>query len=318
MNLTTVRPWRHAAPALGLLLAWILFLYRDTAVAMVTIWWRSETFTHGFLVPPIVLWLIWRQRHLIATQTPQPLFSVLALVAGVAFAWLLGDLVAVNAVTQLSLVTLLVLAVPAVVGVAPTFVSWPDGVQFLLQVVFAVVVLDIGITVAHWWSHRNDWLWRFHAVHHSATRMYGFNGLVKHPVHQAIETAAGMLPLVLLGVPGDVATAVAGLVVVQLLLQHSNVDYRVGLLRRWVALNEGHRLHHVARVPDGDVNFGLFLLIWDRLLGTYADPTARSVAGDELGIAGRAAYPVDYVDQLREPFRRPNRWTVSTRVDSRQ
>ena len=108
--------WRQAWPALLLLLAWILFLYRDTGIAMATIWYRSETFTHAFLVPPISLWLIWRQRHLIAVKTPQPLFSLLVLTAGVAFTWLLGDLVAINAVTQLALVTLLVLAVPAVLG----------------------------------------------------------------------------------------------------------------------------------------------------------------------------------------------------------
>lgn len=116
MNLTTVRPWRHAAPALGLLLAWILFLYRDTAVAMVTIWWRSETFTHGFLVPPIVLWLIWRQRAAMAALTPRPMAGAFVLTAGVAFIWLMGDLVAVNAITQLALVTLLVLSVPAALG----------------------------------------------------------------------------------------------------------------------------------------------------------------------------------------------------------
>ena len=29
---------------------------------MVGIWWRSETFAHGFLVLPISLWLVWRQR----------------------------------------------------------------------------------------------------------------------------------------------------------------------------------------------------------------------------------------------------------------
>ena len=210
---------------------------------------------------------------------------------------------AAHAIVNESSTAIGVLAVPAVVSAVPNLVSWPDGVPFVIQVVSAAVVLDVGITVAHWWSHRKDLLWRFHAVHHSVTRMYGFNGLVKHPVHQAVETTAGMLPLVLLGVPGDVAAAVAGLVVMQLLLQHSNVDYRVGKLGRWLALNEGHRLHHVARVPDGDVNFGLFLLVWDRLLGTFADPTGRSVEAHELGLAGRPRYPVGYVDQLREPFR---------------
>jgi exosortase A len=114
--ITPAQRWRQAWPALLLLLAWILFLYRDTAIAMVLTWSRSETFTHGFLVPPIVLWLVWRQRRSIAMQTPQPAIGVLAFIAGAAFVWLLGDLVAVNAVTQLTFVALLVLTVPAVLG----------------------------------------------------------------------------------------------------------------------------------------------------------------------------------------------------------
>ncbi len=196
-----------------------------------------------------------------------------------------------------------VAALPVLAQVTPNLSRWPDQLPFSLQVLLAVVVLDAGITIVHRLSHRWNWLWRFHAVHHSVRRLYGFNGLVKHPVHQAIETGVGMAPLVALGVPRDVGVALAGLVVLQLLLQHSNVDYRVGGLRRWLALNQGHRLHHVGRVPEGDVNFGLFLLIWDRLLGTYKDPTDRNVDDGELGIAGRPDYPVRYVEQLAMPFR---------------
>jgi exosortase A len=128
---TLAPAWRQALTALLLLLGWILFLYRDTGIAMVTIWYRSETFAHAFLVPPISLWLIWRQRHLIAAHAPQPMVGMLVLVAGAAFAWLLGDLVAVNAVTQLTLVTLLVLAVPAVLGLPITrLIIFPLGFLF--------------------------------------------------------------------------------------------------------------------------------------------------------------------------------------------
>lgn len=115
---TLTRPWRFVLPALLVLLAWVLFLYRDTGIAMVTIWARSETFTHGFLVPPIVLWLIWRQRQAIAAQQIQPALWVLLPVACTALVWLLGDLAAVNAVTQLALVALLVLTVPTVLGMS--------------------------------------------------------------------------------------------------------------------------------------------------------------------------------------------------------
>jgi exosortase A len=112
--------WRRALPQVVFAMVAILLLYRDTAVAMVTIWYRSETFTHAFVVPPIVAWLIWRKRAQLAALTPQPMRWVLLPMAAVVFVWLLGDLAAVNALTQLALVTLLVLTVPALLGMAVT------------------------------------------------------------------------------------------------------------------------------------------------------------------------------------------------------
>ena len=123
--------WRRALPALLLLLAAILLLYRDTAVAMVTIWDRSDTFAHCFTVLPIVLWLVWRRREALAAQTPRPSAWLLLPIAGAAMLWLLGDLAAVNATTQLALVALLVLAVPAVLGVAVArTIMFPLGFLF--------------------------------------------------------------------------------------------------------------------------------------------------------------------------------------------
>ena len=110
--------WRSAVPQVIVVIAAILFLYRETALAMVTIWYRSETFTHAFVVPPLVAWLIWRKRGQLALLTPQTTSWALLPMAGAAFAWLLGDLAGVNALTQLALVTLLVLVVPAVLGLA--------------------------------------------------------------------------------------------------------------------------------------------------------------------------------------------------------
>ena len=131
------QPWRHAFPALMLLVAWTLWLYRDTAVAIVNIWSRSETFTHGFLVPPIVFWLIWRQRGVVAALTPHPAPGALLAIAGVAFGWLLGDLAAVNAVTQLALASLLVLTVPAVLG-------WRITHQIIFPLGFLFFAVPIG------------------------------------------------------------------------------------------------------------------------------------------------------------------------------
>ncbi|MBK9237021.1 MAG: exosortase A [Rhodoferax sp.] len=119
-TLARTAAWRKALPQVVIAIVAILLLYRETALAMVTIWYRSETFTHAFVVPPIVAWLIWRKRAQLAALTPQPMRWVLLPMAAVAFVWLLGDLAAVNALTQLALVTRLVLTVPALLGLAVT------------------------------------------------------------------------------------------------------------------------------------------------------------------------------------------------------
>jgi sterol desaturase/sphingolipid hydroxylase (fatty acid hydroxylase superfamily) len=180
--------------------------------------------------------------------------------------------------------------------------AWPHTWPFAVQVLVAIAVFDIGVTFAHLASHRLELLWRFHAVHHSVRRLYGLNGLMKHPIHQLIETTAGITPLLVIGIPEPVTAALAACAALQLLLQHSNVDYRVGPLGSVLALNSGHRLHHLRWAGVGDVNFGLFTLLWDRLLGTYAPP-GRTVTTEELGIAARPDYPADYLAQLSEPFR---------------
>lgn len=108
--------WQAALPPLLLLVALIVTLYRDTAMSMVTIWYRSETFTHGFVVLPITLWLIWRRRKALAALAPRPNIYFVIITSGLALMWLLGDLVAVNSVTQLALVAMMVAAVPAVLG----------------------------------------------------------------------------------------------------------------------------------------------------------------------------------------------------------
>ena len=108
--------WRTALPAVLLLWAAVLLLYRDTASVMVGIWHRSDTFAHGFLVLPISIWLVWRRRDQLAQLTPRPQPWMLLPMAAVAAVWLLADLASVNAAAQFALVALLVLAVPAVLG----------------------------------------------------------------------------------------------------------------------------------------------------------------------------------------------------------
>ena len=173
------------------------------------------------------------------------LLALLAVAVGVSFAaerfipyhdqWnrdLDGDSLrdALHAFVNESLALISVAAVPVLTAVIPGDGWWPTGWPFVVQLLVAIMVADFGITTVHLASHKIAILWRFHAVHHSVKRFYGFNGLMKHPLHQMLETAVGVAPLLVLGIPLDVATILAFCIAIQLLLQHSNADYRVGPL----------------------------------------------------------------------------------------
>lgn len=119
---TTASPWRPALLALSLVLLCLGVLYRDTVETMVGIWYRSETFAHAFLVPPISVWLIWRQREALARLTPRAQPWVLVAIAVCSAVWLLSDLVLVNAGAQFAWVAMVVLSVPAVLGFQVTLV----------------------------------------------------------------------------------------------------------------------------------------------------------------------------------------------------
>ncbi len=208
-----------------------------------------------------------------------------------------------HAVVNEMSIAVTVLALPFVAAVVPDFGVWPSSWPLWGQLAGAILVADFGITLTHYASHRIPALWPLHAVHHSVQRMYGFNGLLKHPLHQALELTAGVLPLLLLGMPSDIAWLLAFAVAIQLILQHSNVDMKIGPLIYVWAVAPAHRHHHLASQTAGDVNFGLFTSVWDHLLGTFQSATNTPRAG-QIGVSGRPDYPREYFQQLAEPFRR--------------
>ena len=94
----------------------IVLVYGDTTRAMVGLWRRSETYSHGFVVVPIALWLIWRRRAELARLPVRPFWPALSVVATAGFVWLLGHLAGANVVRHFAVVLMVVGAVPTVLG----------------------------------------------------------------------------------------------------------------------------------------------------------------------------------------------------------
>jgi exosortase A len=112
--------WQSALVTLTVVLIAILVAYSRTAASMIDTWGRSETFAHGFFVAPISLWLIWRKRDELRTMSPSPTWLFLPVMGIAGFGWLLGELGAVNALSQGALVTMVITAIATVLGVRIT------------------------------------------------------------------------------------------------------------------------------------------------------------------------------------------------------
>ncbi|MCU1334680.1 MAG: eight transrane protein EpsH [Bryobacterales bacterium] len=67
--------------------------YAPTLRGMVEQWSSDEDMSHGFLVPIVILWIVWRERERWRTLQPEPNawgFALLASAAGLQFAGVLG------------------------------------------------------------------------------------------------------------------------------------------------------------------------------------------------------------------------------------
>jgi len=93
-----------------------LIVFFPTYQSMVDIWWRSETFAHGFFILPISAYLIWKKRQLLSTIESKPDFRMLLLLAGTCVLWLVANAVDVLVVEQFAVVLMLPLLVCLVMG----------------------------------------------------------------------------------------------------------------------------------------------------------------------------------------------------------
>jgi sterol desaturase/sphingolipid hydroxylase (fatty acid hydroxylase superfamily) len=194
-------------------------------------------------------------------------------------------------------------------GIAPMLggaLAWPaSGLPFWVQAALALVWVEFAKYWSHRWHHEWPLLWAFHAVHHNARRVYWLNGLRIHPLNHVVNTVAAMLPLAVLGAPGDVLLGVVAITLPVQMFQHANVRLKHGGWNRVFSTHEAHRLHHSRQVDEANANYGSAFLLWDHVFGTWRPPRRSSSPSYSVGVADGAGAPQEtdnYWRQLTRAF----------------
>ena len=137
---------------------------------------------------------------------------------------------------------------------------------------FTWIVAFLLYDLSYYWMHRMHHeikiLWATHSVHH-----HGEDFNLATALRQ---TSTGWLwkwifymPMIMLGVPGEVFVTVAGVNLVYQFWVHTKHIGHLGVLEKIFITPMNHGIHHAKNKEYIDANYGGVFIIWDRMFGTY-------------------------------------------------
>jgi sterol desaturase/sphingolipid hydroxylase (fatty acid hydroxylase superfamily) len=179
--------------------------------------------------------------------------------------------------------------------------GWVASLPLLVQIVAIVFLTDLVQYWVHRAFHRFPFLWKFHAVHHSAKSMDWMAGARMHFMEICILRGTTVLPMFLLGFTSTAINIYIFLVYLWSTFVHANVGWRLKWIEWLLVMPRFHHWHHGIEKEAIDVNFAVHFPWLDRLFGTYHLPADRWPDG--YGVEGHPV-PSGYVAQFLYPFRR--------------
>ena len=201
-----------------------------------------------------------------------------------------------------SMIVPLVLVGLAVLGsVVETLVPLPVRVAVAEAPIAAALLLtllatDLANYGIHRALHRVGFLWRFHQIHHSSEQLDWLATSRVHPIDLGINIIAVTLPTYALG-RVEMAPWLLTFFFVQPFVIHANARIRLPRIACLLVTPSFHHWHHAADAHDR--NFGMFLSVWDRLLGTAIDCDELP---DRYGIDRPEVATADFLGHLVHPF----------------
>ncbi len=177
-----------------------------------------------------------------------------------------------------------------------------------LEIVIAVLVLDLVIYLQHVMFHAVPALWRLHRMHHADLDFDVTTGSRFHPFEIILSVLLKLAAVVVLGPPAVAVVVFEVLLNGTSMFNHGNLRLPPGLDRvlRWAIVTpDMHRVHHSDIPAETNSNFGFNLPWWDRLFGTYRAQPGLGHEAMTIGLdAFRDGAELHLHNMLVQPFRR--------------
>lgn len=178
---------------------------------------------------------------------------------------------------------------------------WPREWWLPAQVGLGMLAAEFGLYWAHRIAHEFHPLWRFHAVHHSVTKLWIVNTGRFHFIDSLKSILLGTGMLISLGAPLEVVLWLSAVTAYIGVLTHCNVHMNfVWPLSHIFNTPELHRWHHSKVLREGNKNYGENLMVWDLVFRTHFIDSKRRPPV-KIGITQQM--PPTFREQLVWPFK---------------
>ena len=187
--------------------------------------------------------------------------------------------------------------------------AWVGALPFIEQFVTIMFLTDLVQYWVHRTFHRVPWLWKFHAVHHSARSMDWMAGARMHFLEVVTLRATTVIPMFVLGFSTAAMNAYIFLVFLYSTFVHANLSWRLPVIEKFLVTPRFHHWHHGIEKEAIDVNFSIHFPLLDKIFGTYFLPKDKWPS--EYGIQNHPV-PKGYVAQFKYPFKKETRTDSSS------
>lgn len=167
----------------------------------------------------------------------------------------------------------------------------------------AVIFIRICTAFPYYWLHRVQhevlFWWRMHATHHHITKMSFLRGQRTHPLEYLALSLGRVMVLAFIGASDEVLAVSAAFGMWNGKFNHSNLPLKSLPVYDWIfATAPQHHVHHSVNRRQSDSNYGCYIILWDRVFGTYCGDESNDVK--QIG-AGKAV-PLSIKEQLMLAF----------------
>lgn len=141
-----------------------------------------------------------------------------------------------------------------------------------IEVLLAVVLIDLWMYAWHRANHSIPLLWRFHRVHHSDRELDSTSAFRFHTGEVVLSAVFRLALIPLLSIQLWQLLLYELLMLPVILLHHSNINMPARLdraLRSIIVTPWMHWVHHSSYRPETDSNFSTIFSFWDRLFSTF-------------------------------------------------